>query len=262
MNQLSAAFRFVPVLGGLAFLAILGTQPAWGQGNSAAARWCAANFAPGQRGQCVSQAAHGAGPVFSCGPAGTNVGLCGGVGGVCCASSEVCAANACATPTPTNTPTLTATNTPTQTPTTTNTPTETPTETPTSAPACTGQLVGGACWFLGAPEQSCDTVCTAIGLTCDPATATYAGSEGTDANCEAVLTALLGGACVDPSCFFQPNQICQDNAGFFVGIGCVDAPFYSATSTSRIRCGLPPTNCAASVPSVGLRIARRACACR
>ena len=84
MNQLSATLRVVPVLGALAFLAMLGAQPAWGRGNSAAAHWCAANFPPTQRGQCVSSAAHGAGPFYTCGPGGTNVGLCGGVGGVCC----------------------------------------------------------------------------------------------------------------------------------------------------------------------------------
>src|SRR5512143_2695219 len=122
MKQRSAAVQFVPVWGVLAFLAMLGVPPAWGQGNSAAAHWCAANFPPAQRGQCVSQAAHGTGPFYACGPGGTNVGLCGGVGGMCCAASEVCAANACATPTPTNTPTATATQTPTVTPTNTQAP--------------------------------------------------------------------------------------------------------------------------------------------
>ena len=129
MDQRSAAFRFGPVLGTLTFLAMLGAQPAWGQGNSDAAHWCAANFPPAQRGQCVSQAAHGSGPFSICGPGGTNVGLCGGAGGVCCAASEVCAANACATPTPTVTPTSTNTDTPTPTP--TSTATDTPTPTPT-----------------------------------------------------------------------------------------------------------------------------------
>ncbi len=131
---LSGAARFVPALGVMA-LAMLGAQPALGQGNSAAAHWCAANFPPGERGRCVSQAAQGSGPFYACGPGGTNVGLCGGVGGVCCTLGQVCVANACATPTPTVTPTSTHTNTPTPTP--TSTPTNTHTDTPTPTPTAT-----------------------------------------------------------------------------------------------------------------------------
>ena len=94
MRHFSAPSWFVCGLGGMA-LAVLGAPPAWGQGNSEAATWCRQNLPPGQRGQCVSQAAHGTGPFFTCGPGGTNVGLCGGV---CCAAHQVCAANACARP--------------------------------------------------------------------------------------------------------------------------------------------------------------------
>jgi hypothetical protein len=141
MKPRSAAPRFVPVLV-LTLLAMLGAPPAWGQGNSAAAHWCAENFPPGQRGQCVSQAAHGVGPFNNCGPGGTNAGLCGGV---CCAANEVCAANACATPTPTDTPTETPTNTPTLTSTPTDTPTAAPTDTPTATPtAASAPLADGA----------------------------------------------------------------------------------------------------------------------
>jgi len=84
---------------GVALITLLTTlcaHLAWAQGNSGAAHWCAANFPPGQRGQCVSQAAHGAGPYYACGPGGTNTGLCGGVGGKCCTVAEICIANACA----------------------------------------------------------------------------------------------------------------------------------------------------------------------
>ncbi len=130
MELLSGVARFVFALGVMA-LVVLGAQPAWGQGNSAAAHWCAANFPPGERGRCVSQAAHGSGPFYACGPGGTNVGLCGGVGGVCCEAGQVCAANACVTPTPTSTPTLTATPTATFTVTATPTPTFTPAPPPT-----------------------------------------------------------------------------------------------------------------------------------
>ena len=95
---------FVPMLG-VVLLAMLGAE-ARGQNYNPTVYWCTANFPPAQQAQCVWQAAQGAGPYFICGPGGTNAGLCGGV---CCAAGQVCAANACATPTPTaRTPTKTA----------------------------------------------------------------------------------------------------------------------------------------------------------
>jgi hypothetical protein len=130
MKQPSTAFRVIPVLGVLAFLAMLGAQPAWGQGNSAAAHWCAANFPAAQRGQCVSQAAHGRGPFVQCGPSSTTGQLI--CGSVCCPAGDSCVARACATPTPTATPTAT--------PTPTSTPTNTPT--PCGATAITIEYTG------------------------------------------------------------------------------------------------------------------------
>jgi hypothetical protein len=125
----------------IALGAIAQVRSAVALGNDVAAHWCAANFLPGQRGDCVSQAAQGAGPFFECGPGGTNVGLCGGVGGVCCPPSQVCAASACATLTPrasaTSTPTSTASVTPTITPADTDTPTSTATATTTVTPVPT-----------------------------------------------------------------------------------------------------------------------------
>jgi hypothetical protein len=53
-----------------------------------------------------------------------------------------------------------------------------------------GVIVAGSCWFLGATAASCLNTCVAEGLAYDPATLTYAGSAGTDPNCEAVLAAL------------------------------------------------------------------------
>jgi hypothetical protein len=58
--------------------------------------------------------------------------------------------------------------------------------------ACTGELVGGFCWYLGAAGASCDTTCANQGLACDPATISYAGTGGTLAQCDAVLDALAG----------------------------------------------------------------------
>jgi len=58
-----------------------------------------------------------------------------------------------------------------------------------------GQIVGGYCWYYaGAPSVDCDTTCAAQGAVYDEATRTFAGSDGTDANCGAVAAAFLGGA--------------------------------------------------------------------
>jgi hypothetical protein len=50
---------------------------------------------------------------------------------------------------------------------------------------CTGQIVGGYCWYKGTAGQSCETVCASNGHY-GVATAAYAGSGGTDVNCQAV----------------------------------------------------------------------------
>ncbi|MCC7253067.1 hypothetical protein [Hyphomicrobium sp.] len=59
----------------------------------------------------------------------------------------------------------------------------------TTKPDCGGAMVGGYCWYLGAANQSCTTVCDSHGGY-NEATKTYAGSAGTNDNCNAVLTAL------------------------------------------------------------------------
>lgn len=52
-------------------------------------------------------------------------------------------------------------------------------------------LVGGYYWWAGTAGQSCDAVCAAAGRTCNlTGTKNYAGSAGTDANCQAVANAL------------------------------------------------------------------------
>lgn len=68
-------------------------------------------------------------------------------------------------------------------------------------PPCSGVEVGGACWFLGKGSIDCDTTCVGVELAYDEATRTYAGSDGTDGQCEAVLDALVvvsGGLNVGP----------------------------------------------------------------
>jgi hypothetical protein len=94
---------------GVAGLARFGGAEAAKGGNSAAAHFCNAVFPPGpQRGQCVSDAAHGAGPFIACGgdPANycsgtgtcadfnSEINNCGGCGNVC-STSDLNATAAC-----------------------------------------------------------------------------------------------------------------------------------------------------------------------
>jgi len=105
---------------------------------------------------------------------------------------------------------------------------------------CAGQDVGGFCWFLGAAGESCDTVCAGQGKLYDAATATYAGSGGTDAQCEAVLIALgLPG----PHNFSGTTSCAQ-------GFGCANS------SSGSLHCDSPATTAGASTPTLS-----RACAC-
>src|SRR4029450_11563349 len=107
------------------------------------------------------------------------------------------------------------------------------------APTCLdsgGASVGGFCWFVsGAPDESCDETCAAVGKTCDAATITYAGSGGTTSNCGAVLDALFGaGGASDIDC-----------TALGIGLVC-SAP----GGEEFLRCTAPPTTCAASHPAV------------
>jgi hypothetical protein len=111
------------------------------------------------------------------------------------------------------------------------------------SPTCAGQLVGGFCWFLGASGASCDATCAAVGKTCDAATISYAGSQGTNSNCTAVLNAL-----VPP--FIALDADCTASVG---AVGC----WYFAETDEYVRCTAPPTTCAASNPGL-----HRACACQ
>jgi hypothetical protein len=102
-----------------------------------------------------------------------------------------------------------------------------------------GEAVGGACWYLGAGGQSCDQVCNGLGKTCGPATASFAGSGGTDAQCSGVLTAL---GVADP---YYGCTTC-----FPGDLGCIDNP------SAAYRCDSVPTTCGQSSPDT-----RRVCAC-
>ncbi|MCZ6568836.1 MAG: hypothetical protein O7B23_01605 [Deltaproteobacteria bacterium] len=111
---------------------------------------------------------------------------------------------------------------------------------------CVG--VGGACWFLGASEESCDTVCADAGLAYDPATETYAGSGGTLLQCHAVLDAL--GQTSPPLGEFGDADCSLIGAP---GMGCSLDNF----SDLRGRCTSPATT-----SSAGFAGFERACACQ
>jgi hypothetical protein len=123
-------------------------------------------------------------------------------------------------------------------------PTTTSTTIPAAPRGCEA-TVGGSCWFLGVAGASCTATCVAAGRAYDPATESHAGSGGTTANCEAVLSALG-----------LPGQVENVSCDTFHGspaVGCVDSfpPHFGAS-----RCTAPPTSADASLAG-----ARRACAC-
>jgi hypothetical protein len=98
-----------------------------------------------------------------------------------------------------------------------------------------GVHVGPSCWFTGEFGASCQTMCIAAGLEYDDATRTFAGSDGTLANCQSVLTALGHvGATMD-----FPGT----------GLGCVIAPGTLGRDTN-------PTTATAANGTI-----RRMCAC-
>ena len=113
-----------------------------------------------------------------------------------------------------------------------------------SAPSCTascdGTWMGGFCWYLGALNESCDSVCTTHGGY-NAGTQTYAGSGGTLANCTAVLNALRGGY----------GTLISDNASA-LAYGCV----YRTSSDLSFRYTGTPTTSSSASP-----VFQRTCAC-
>jgi hypothetical protein len=83
-------------------LASLGLHRAWGQGNSNGAQFCTSVYPPGPaRGQCISDAAHGRGLCYECGPASTTgQQVCGVSTGrpFCCPSGQECSDGICCPP--------------------------------------------------------------------------------------------------------------------------------------------------------------------
>ena len=108
--------------------------------------------------------------------------------------------------------------------------------------ACPGGGVevpeSSACWFAGEPAESCDDACARNSLVYDEITRTFAGSEGTDKGCLAVLDALEMG---------EGQIYSQEGDGF----GCM-----LAVDVGRFRDPSPTTS---THRNDG---ARRACACK
>jgi hypothetical protein len=110
-----------------------------------------------------------------------------------------------------------------------------------SALSCPGPLVLGRCWFLGEEGATCTATCAANGSIYDSATQFVAGSQGSNAACQAVLDAIgAPGSGLD-----FPSHAAAN------GLGCmVDA------GNARARVSTPTT----SAGAFGMGI-RRACAC-
>jgi hypothetical protein len=108
-------------------------------------------------------------------------------------------------------------------------------------PDCMGDEVGGFCWYLGAENRSCTDVCASHGGYHE-ATRFFAGSDGSNDNCMAVLGALG----------YPSGQFSETLQG---GIGCFAV---ISIETFRLRDTQPTTASATS----GTPGRRRVCACQ
>lgn len=109
-----------------------------------------------------------------------------------------------------------------------------------------GAIVDGHCWVLGNAGASCDAACTSFGLVYDPATWTYAGSAGTDANCLAVMNALR-----------QPATSIVSDVGPPGGNGCYWNPGSGSGGEACYRETIHPTTSTGTIFPW-----QRACACQ
>lgn len=83
---------------------------------------------------------------------------------------------------------------------------ETPSTTPPASSGCpTYVSVGGYRWYQGNAGDSCDTVCASRGGCNLEGTRDYAGSGGTNANCQAVFDAFYNWCPQHPSPYIEYN---------------------------------------------------------
>lgn len=111
-----------------------------------------------------------------------------------------------------------------------------------------GRLVGGYCWFRQGNTLDCDRVCAIHGRTCDlSGTKDFAGSGGTDANCQALMAAFGGD---DNARKWAPDGgLIQSHAGCVTGgrIGAnqvaptMTSPFSGETITADANVGVAAT---------------------
>jgi hypothetical protein len=104
-----------------------------------------------------------------------------------------------------------------------------------------GVEVGGYCWYLGGLNESCTDVCASRGGYHE-ATRFFAGSDGTNVNCQTVLIALG----------YPYDDFIETEQG---GIGCFNVIQSNTTVGGR---DMTPTTASATY---GLG-RRRACACQ
>jgi hypothetical protein len=123
-------------------------------------------------------------------------------------------------------------------------------------PSCGGKVVGGYCWYAAAVGQSCTQACTSRGGVDMEGTRNYAGSGGTNAQCDAVLTAI-GFPLTHPDQTVE-EATCVDGGK---DLGCVHSALGEVFSV-RFRCtGAPTTALAVWRPENEYDKTRRACAC-
>ena len=100
---------------------------------------------------------------------------------------------------------------------------------------------GGFCWFRGATGDNCSDACAAVGRAYDVATAEFAGSGGTAAQCEAVMDDLG-----------IPAVLLTQLDCMTEGVGCAYNPGFG-----RFQCTAPPTDAMSFYDN-----SDRVCACR
>lgn len=119
-----------------------------------------------------------------------------------------------------------------------------PMDTADGPTTCAGTSHAGCCWYIAYDPYaslSCTSVCSSHGGY-DECTRTFAGSDGTLANCDAVLTALG-----------EPNPgTTEEIYGFHSGVGCNTMYL----ENNRYWVAIPATTEGATAA-----MARRVCAC-
>jgi len=107
--------------------------------------------------------------------------------------------------------------------------------------ACAGKRIGKGCWYLGEPSKSCEDTCSPHGGY-NELTNTYAGRQGTIAQCKEVLEVLFGQAITK-----------VEEGPFHIPLGCHQ---FSGHSYGYVHGVDVDTSAGASWD-----MARRACAC-